>query len=160
GTYVARPANTAGPNAAGINPVNAYVIALSNTPELRVDGTKLINTGNIDARDASEVGLEFAVQKGPFFLQTEYEWFHVDRTDIGLSSPHFDGWYIEGSWVITGERRVYDKQTAAFNAPPVAHPFTWGGGGWGAWELAARYSDVDLNYNAGAPGHAPLASSI
>ncbi len=160
GSYVDRPANTGGPGTGGPSAANAYVIALSNTPELRVDGTKLINTGNIDAAHASTVGLEFAAQKGSLYVESEYEWFDVDRTDPGLASPNFHGWYIEGSWVITGERRVYNKQTAAFDAPPVAHPFSWNGGGWGAWELAARYSDADLNYAEGAAGHAPLADSV
>ncbi|HXQ47145.1 MAG TPA: porin [Caulobacteraceae bacterium] len=160
GSYVARPANTGGPGALGPLAPNAEVIALSNTQELRVDGTKLINTGNIDARNASSAGLEFAAQKQNLLLQSEYEQFNVTRNDIGLSSPNFHGWYIEGDWVITGERRAYNKQTAAFDAPPVAHPFSWGSGGWGAFELAARYSDMDLNFNAGAPGKAPVADAI
>ncbi|HLI66036.1 MAG TPA: porin [Caulobacteraceae bacterium] len=160
GSYVARPANTGGPGAAGPAAANAHVIALSNTQELRVDGTKLINTGNIDARDASSAGVEFAVQKQNFYLQSEYEQFNVGRTDPGLASPTFHGWYVEGSWMITGERRAYNKQTAAFDAPPVAHPFSWIGGGTGAFELAARYSDMDLNFDAGAPGTAPKADAI
>jgi phosphate-selective porin OprO/OprP len=160
GSYVARPANTGGPGAVGPSATNAYVIALSNTQELRVDGTKLINTGNIDARSASSAGVEIALQKQNFLLQSEYEQFNVGRTDVGLTSPTFHGYYVEGTWVITGERRSYNKQTAAFDAPLVEHPFTWGGGGLGAFELAARYSDMDLNFDAGAPGHAPKADAI
>ena len=55
--------------------------------------------------------------------------------------------------MITGEQRLYNASTAAFDGPAVAHPFSLSDGGWGAWELAARYSDADLNFNAGAPRH-------
>ncbi|HEY3814861.1 MAG TPA: porin [Caulobacteraceae bacterium] len=160
GSYVARPADATGPGTSGVTPINAYVIALSNTPELRVDGTKLINTGNIDARHASSEGAEFAAQKGPFLLQSEYEYFDVARDDPGLASPHFDGWYVSGAWVLTGERRRYNTATAAFDGPPVNHPFDLAKGGWGAWELAVRYSDLDLNYRPGQAGTAPSSSTI
>ena len=160
GSYVARPADATGPGTTGVTPLNAYVIALSNTPELRVDGTKLINTGNIDARHADSEGVEFAAQKGPLLLQSEYEHFDVARDDPGLASPHFDGWYAEGTWLLTGERRRYNTATAAFDGPPVTNPFDLKNGGWGAWELAVRYSDLDLNYRPGALGTASSASTI
>jgi phosphate-selective porin OprO/OprP len=160
GSYVARPANTGGPGSLGPSATNASVIALSNTPELRVDGTKLINTGNIDARSASSVGPEFAAEWRNIYLQSEYERFAVDRTDPGLQSPIFHGYYVEAGWVITGERRVYNSQTAAFDAPTIAHPLSPGDHAWGAFELAARYSDMDLNFDAGAPGTAPRASAV
>ena len=53
-SYVDRPANISGPSATGLTPITAEVVGLSNTQELRVDGTKLINTGNIDANHASD----------------------------------------------------------------------------------------------------------
>ena len=162
GSYVLHPANTGGPQATlgGSTALSAQTIAFSNTPELRVDGTKLINTGNIDASNAWSAGLEFAVQKRNFYLQSEYEQFGVGRTDPGLSDPSFHGFYVEGSWVLTGETRKYNTQTAAFDAPSVDHPFSLSGGGLGAFELAARYSDMDLNYDAGLVGHAPGANAI
>jgi phosphate-selective porin OprO/OprP len=160
GSYVINPANTVGPSAAGLGVTpNSEVIAFANTPELRVDGTKLINTGNIPASHASTAGLEFAAEKKNFYVQSEYEWFTVDRKDVP-STPTFSGYYLEGGWVLTGETRAYNKQTAAFDAPPVAHPFSWGNGGIGAFELVARYSDVDLNYHQGAPGAAPSPTAI
>jgi phosphate-selective porin OprO/OprP len=49
--------------------------------------------------------------------------------------------------VITGESRKYDPGSAAWTRPVPVHPFNpvSGEGGWGAWELAARYSIADLN---------------
>jgi phosphate-selective porin OprO/OprP len=160
GSYVARPANASGPNALGVTPATDQVIAFANTQELRVDGTKLINTGNIDARNASTAGVEFAAQKSSLMLQAEYEAFHVSRDDPGLSSPGFHGYYVTGLWTLTGEPRRYNAQTAAFDAPNVAHPFNWSKGAWGAWEIGLRYSDIDLNYHAGAPGTAQPADGI
>jgi phosphate-selective porin OprO/OprP len=159
GSYVIRPPDTSGPTAAGPTPLTSSVISLSNTPELRVDATKFVNTGNIPARHADTVGAEVAVQKQNFLLQAEYENFGVDRSD-GQSSPNFNGFYVSGSWLITGDRRQYNAATAAFDAPAVRHPFQFNGSGWGALELALRYSELDLNYHPGAAGTLQTGSSI
>jgi phosphate-selective porin OprO/OprP len=159
GSYVVHPADTAGPNAAGIITDVSRTLSFSNTPELRVDGTKFINTGNIPAQHAYTGGLEFAAQHSNLLLQSEYQWFGVDRAD-NLSSPSFSGYYVSGSWMITGETKKYNIATAAFDGPNVAHPFSLANGGWGAWEAAARWSSVDLNYRPGAPGTAQTGSSI
>jgi phosphate-selective porin OprO/OprP len=159
GSYVFRPPDAAGPGANGVTPIASYQIRLRDTPELRVDGTQFIDTGSIDASSASEVGLEFAAQKKNFFLQSEYERIHVDRSD-GIASPTFSGWYVEGAWGLTGEARKYSAGTGAFDAPPVKRPFDLHGGGWGAFELAVRYSDTDLNYDAGPAGSVPTVATI
>src|SRR5262249_54897056 len=135
------------------------VIALSNTPELRVDGTKLINTGNIDARNASTLGAEFAAQKSNLLIQAEYEHFSVNRSD-GFASPDFNGYYVEGLWMLTGDARRYNAATGAFDGPAILHTFNPSKGAWGAWELGVRFSDMDLNYNAGAPGTLQKGSAI
>ena len=151
GSYVARPPNTAGAAADGSTPLSARALAFSSTQQLRVDGTKLINTGAIPARNGYTAGLEFAAQKGPFLLQSEYERLGVSRADVA-SHPSFGGWYVEGLWTLTGEPRVYNRATAAFDAPIPAHPFSWGDGAWGAFELGVRYADADLDYHEGLAG--------
>jgi phosphate-selective porin OprO/OprP len=159
GSYVDRPGNTAGPAANGLTPDTGFGIRLKDTPELRVDGTQFIDTGTIPAHNASTIGGEIAAEKGPLFAEAEYESIHVDRAD-NIASPTFTGWYVEGSWVITGESRLYNASTAAFDGPAVKHPFSLTDHGWGAWELAVRYSDADLNYGPGALGTAPVADAI
>ncbi len=159
GSYLVTPPDVAGPPLVAGPPASGAV-TFANTPELRVDGTRLINTGAIPAAHADEAGLEFAVQKKNFLLQSEYEHFDVERTGLGVTNPHFQGWYVEGSWILTGEARKYNSQGAAFDGPPVAHPFDPAAGSWGAFELAARYSDMDLNYHAGVLGAAPAADAI
>lgn len=157
--YVDRPANVSGPGTNGTTPISAFVIALNGTPELRVDGAKLINTGNIDAKNASDAGAEFAVQKGPLFLASEYEHLQVERSDIN-STPEFNGYYVEGTWFLTGETKRYNASTAAFDGPNVAHVFDPAAHSIGAVELALRWSDMNLNYHAGAYGTAPAADAI
>jgi phosphate-selective porin OprO/OprP len=159
GSYVQSPPNTTGPAATGLTPLNAEVIGLSNTQEARVDGTKLINTGNISAKHANTLGLEFAAQKQNLLLQAEYTNFHVDRSD-GIQNPNFHGYYVSGGWVLTGERRAYNTQSGAFDAVPVSHPFNLKNGDLGAWELVARYSDINLNYQPGDFGTAPGAAAV
>jgi phosphate-selective porin OprO/OprP len=39
-----------------------------------------------------------------------------------------------------------------FNNPRIITPFDPASGNWGGWELAARYSDLDLNWHEGAAG--------
>jgi phosphate-selective porin OprO/OprP len=153
-----KPANTGGPSATGVNPLSDTVVAFADTPELRVDATRVVNTGNIDARHAYNEGSEFAAQWHGFLVQSEYDAFQVDRTDPGTTNPNFHGWYVEASWIPSGVARHYNISTAAFDAPPVLHPV--GHGGMGVVELTFRYSTVDLNYEAGAPGTAPVASAI
>jgi phosphate-selective porin OprO/OprP len=160
GSYVARPADIGGPDtAAG---ATRYSVTLQERPELRVDGTRLISTGAINAQHASSAGLEAAVEYGPFFLQSEYEKFRVERRNgvAGLADPEFSGYYVEGSYSLTGERRRFNANTWAFDAPAVDHPFSLADRTWGAWELAGRYSDIDLNFHAGAAGSAPAADAV
>lgn len=144
-SIVAQPAQTtlAGP----------YPVTLTDRPELRVDGTQLISSGAIDASGARHWGLEAAGQWKGVLIQGEYFDYRIDRRNPapGIHDPEFDGWYVEGGWVLTGEARKYNPDTAAFDAPPVAKPFNLKDGGWGTWELAARYSVVDLNSDPFAP---------
>lgn len=160
GSYVARPADTGGPDTAS----NAarYAITLQERPELRVDGTRLISTGAINSRHADTVGLEAAVQFGSLFLQSEYETIKIERMNpaAGVSDPDFHGYYIDVAYSLTGEKRRFNTASWAFDGPPVNHPFSAQDGAWGAFEVAARYSDVDLNYHAGAPGTAPTADAV
>jgi phosphate-selective porin OprO and OprP len=125
-------------------------------PEIRVDGTRLIDTGAINAKTGYMWGLDAGGNIDNFFLGGEYANFTMDReTGIGgtvLDHPNFDGWYVEGSWIITGEAKQYspgaiNNEVGGFNAPLPASPFSFNGHSWGAWELAVRYSNTDLNWH-------------
>jgi phosphate-selective porin OprO and OprP len=160
GSYVARPADTGGPDTAA----NAarYAITLQERPELRVDGTRLISTGAINSRHADTVGLEAAAQFGSLFLQSEYERIKIERMNpaAGAGDPDFHGYYLDAAYILTGEKRRFNTASWAFDGPPVNHPFNAKDGTWGALEVAARYSDIDLNHHAGARGSAPAADAV
>lgn len=113
-------------------------------PESGVTNNYMVDTGDIEnAEDVSRLGLEAAYVNGSLTLQGEYILGRVGR-EAGLSSLTFDGWYVHGSWFITGESRTYRVGTGTFGRVFPSAPFTFKGGGRGAWELAARVSRADL----------------
>jgi len=119
-------------------------IRLSDQPELRIDFNRLIDTGFIPAKTADTWGFELAANWRNFLIEGEYS--RIDVNPLLGTTLSFDGWYVEGSWVMTGESRPYLASSAAYGRPTPAHPFNLSpDGGRGAWELAGRYSVTDLN---------------
>lgn len=111
-------------------------------PELNPGTTRLVDTGLMTGIDSvTRLGAEAATVYGPFSLQGEYMRANVERRD--LSNPAFDGWYVQGSWILTGEPRIYDFKFGTFKNPKPTSIV--GSGGIGAWEIAFRYSGLDLN---------------
>ncbi|MDT8372199.1 MAG: OprO/OprP family phosphate-selective porin [Gammaproteobacteria bacterium] len=108
-------------------------------PEVRVDGSRLIDTGSISNVDEQRsYGVELAGVYGPFSLQAEYTTTDIER-DTG-SDLDFDSWYAYASYFLTGESRTY--KNGIFDRTKVKKAV--GKGGYGAWEVAARYSTADL----------------
>ena len=153
-TYIIHPADQ-GPSATS----GRYALRFRERPELRVDSTRFIDTGTIDADHASAMGVEFAANWKNWLIQAEDTWYSVERRASTQSNPRFSGFYVEGSWVITGESHRYYPATASYQAPRPFIPFD-GHGGHGAWELAFRYSKADLNYHAGLAGLAPPSDGV
>ena len=129
--------------------VTGTPITFSDRPELRVDNITLISTGGVSAKSAYTFGLEGAISYGAFLLQAENFWYGIARSGAaaGVSDPKFNAWYVEGSYVLTGEPRKYSMAAGAFTRPSAAYPFDPSKGQWGAWELAGRYSEADLDYH-------------
>ncbi|WP_316195102.1 MULTISPECIES: OprO/OprP family phosphate-selective porin [unclassified Bradyrhizobium] len=130
----------------------AQTLTLSDRPELRIDPTSLVSTGAIANVSGAQVyGVEAAGNYGPLFFQGEYYWFNIDRTantglpPFGASSLKFQGGYAEASYVLTGESHKYNPASASYGGIAPAHPFSLQGGSWGAWEVAGRFSTIDLN---------------
>jgi phosphate-selective porin OprO/OprP len=156
GQYVFMPNDTTGP-AGGLNP--RYLVQLRDRPELRLDGTRLVDTGAIDSRHVSVIGGEFAATIRNFAMESEYFGYHIDRRNatnpaITPGNPDFHGWYVQGAWVLTGEPRPYNPAEGRLDAPKMNYNWNPAAGTWGAWELVARYSDLDLNYHDCGAGKA------
>jgi phosphate-selective porin OprO/OprP len=147
-------------------------ISLSDPPELTFDsnGFNLANTGALNAEHVSQWGVETAANWGSLYGQAGYFGFNVQRSAIAYattagtqivtpSDDNFSAWYVQGSWLLTGEERLYNPATASFTAPKVAEPFNINKGTWGALELAARYSDTDLNDHENDPASVQVANA-
>ncbi len=106
---------------------------------------RIVDTGSItgDVNSYSLFGGELAAVYGPVSFQGEYIRADVNRAaadDLG-----FDGFYAYGSWFITGESRAYKADKGVFDMVVPKQSFTLKNGGAGAWEVALRYSSLDLN---------------
>lgn len=76
---------------------------------------------------------------GPFGLMTEYI-ESSQKVSSGASTATLDNhaWEVTGSWVLTGEKNSYQGVVPDKAFSPVQ-------GHWGAWELSARYSQLDVD---------------
>jgi phosphate-selective porin OprO/OprP len=126
---------------------NTQTLTLSDRPELRIDPTTLVSTAAIAGVSGAQVySAEAAGTYGPLFFQGEYFWYNVDRNAFApLPSLKFQGGYAEAAYVLTGETRHYNAGSASYGGIAPANPFSLSGGGWGAWEIAGRFSTIDLN---------------
>ncbi len=97
------------------------------------------------SNDQNVWGVELAGRWGPYILQGEYMWANVNRDSSyprnDLRNPggdvHYHGYYVMGSWVVTGETKGYEFDSGTFtNVKPKCSK--------GAWEVLARYSYLDL----------------
>jgi phosphate-selective porin OprO/OprP len=108
-------------------------------PEIHTVDTRPYLTNIDGVEDDDTIGLEAAGVFGPFSLQAEYfdKSINTETDDVD-----FDGWYVYGSFFLTGESRAYEADAGEFGR--VSPKSTVGNGGYGAWELALRYSEIDL----------------
>jgi phosphate-selective porin OprO/OprP len=103
----------------------------------------MVNTGGLIADDIDIYNASLALIYGPLSLQAEYYDARVDQIDG--SNLHFNGYYAYASYMLTGESRPYSTESASFGRLTPHNDFSLRGGGLGAWEVAARYSYLDLN---------------
>jgi len=111
----------------------------------RTDGTFVffnrINTRGDRLRYSGEV----AYYTGPFTIYGEYIQSEEERKGLGTGGRDLPdlfgrGWYVTTTYMLTGETKV-PGQTVVPNrwATPVGPER-----GWGAWELAARFAQLDF----------------
>lgn len=112
-----------------VRPENNLVPPFVDTKDVVSNGIDLINP-------------EFAMIYGPFSVLAEYTQTFVS-TSTGKDLD-FSGYYLEAGYVLTGEHREYRENTGSFNGITPKHNFD-SQGGWGALEIALRYSSLDLD---------------
>lgn len=105
--------------------------------------SRFVNTGRIADSDTL-VGGEFAMVKGPFAIQAEYNILSASLSapEAGQNDPSFSGGYVSASYFLTGESRNYSAKKGSFGGIKPNNPINKGG--LGAWQVAARYDTVDL----------------
>jgi phosphate-selective porin OprO/OprP len=103
-----------------------------------VDTMAIAGVHNADLFDP-----EFAWVCGPFSLQSEFLGSLLQPS--GGPDAFLWGTYVEASYFLTGEHRAYKTSEGAFDRVSPAHNFDLGEGHWGAFQVAARYSYLDLN---------------
>jgi phosphate-selective porin OprO and OprP len=123
-------------------------IRISDRPNIRIDNGNIADSGVITGVNSLlYAGAEAAGVFGPFTIAGEYGKLWIDRPH--LRNATFDGFYIYGSWFITGETRPF--RGGNFDR---VRPFTEvGKDGLGAFELALRYDKIDLSDSPVRPGN-------
>lgn len=105
------------------------------SPETGLTPIHLVDTGVLDGvQHIDRSGLEAAWMNGPLLVQGEY----LNLRAVRRTAADFDthGWYVSGSWMLTGESHTY--QNTVFGKPKPLHP-------WGAIGVGVRYSRIDLD---------------
>ena len=113
---------------------------IGETPEF-AQAPDYVETPFLEGDSLAELHGEASYRRGPLFLYGEYLNSGVRGTPYG--DLNFSGYHLTGSWAITGEVRPYLRRSGVFGRLPVARGVRLGG--WGALELAARFSNLDLS---------------
>ncbi len=102
-----------------------------------------VDTGFLAARAVDTVLTEAAFLDGPFSIQGEYGLATVKLRNG--SRPTFHAFYVFGSYSLTGEMRQYNESRGVIGRIQPRREFRDGSGGLGAFEVAYRFSLIDLN---------------
>ncbi|HXC51595.1 MAG TPA: porin [Candidatus Limnocylindrales bacterium] len=115
------------------------------------DGTKAGTT--IADGDRWRISPQASWYEGPFGLLTEYVRSSQRLSRDGdKATVDNQAWQIRTSWILTGERASPERVDPAY-------PFDFGGGHWGAWQLALRWSSLDVDAAAFRSGFADPSKS-
>jgi len=106
-------------------------------PESDLTNVRMVDTlALINLDQSSRYAAEFAWKLKSVHFQAEYIGINVTRNTA--PDLDFSGWYAQAGWFLTGERRRYNRRTGSFGRTKPKRSF-------GAWEIAVRYSELDLD---------------
>ena len=104
-------------------------------PESHQADTRIVDSGNRAADSYNMYALETAMKFGSITVLGEYMTADVNATTGKDSS--FDGYYLSASYLFNGATRPYATHQGKFKRVKPSKD--------GLWEVAARFSSVDLN---------------
>lgn len=105
----------------------------------------LVDTGIMAADRVIVFVVEGAYRRGPLLLQGEFGGSNVSLRGSD-EVPRFNGFYALAAYTLTGEQRDYRFDSGSFRRPRPERPLLGpGAGGFGAIEVAVRWSQLDLN---------------
>lgn len=147
----------------GVNATTAQSASESNLPSFRSNLGQLsffkyrtaaagatTTTGTFADGERLRWSPQFYYYTGPFGLFGEYVAVDQDVSKINAGAKRSDklkndAWQIVASWVLTGE-------DAGYTNPIPKQPFNLSNGtGIGAWELVARYGEINVDNKAFKP---------
>lgn len=100
-----------------------------------------VDTGPISTHNVNLFAAEGGLVMGSLYMQSEAIYAVVNQ--IGGRTLSFGGAYAYAGYFLTGEVRPYNRRNGVFGrVKPLRNA---GACGWGAWELAGRWSYIDLN---------------
>ena len=152
------------------------VVNLQDRPQMRVDGTRLISTGNVNAKTGQMFSFDFQKATSTELIPGRRSGRNSNSTGSAAAPPLAVSRPVPasvatispsptpplsmvGTWKEPGFSRAkprpihlralaINNEVGAFGNPIPSAPFSLDGDSWGTWELAARYSDTNLNYNS------------
>ncbi|MDG1491340.1 MAG: porin [Planctomycetota bacterium] len=111
-------------------------------PEARSQ-SRWLDTGRIEgAENYQLVGLEGVWNDGPTQIVAEYMNTWVSRADA--QELQFNGGYLQAAYFLTGEHMPWSRKSGTLARQKPEANFA-PGAGWGAWQVAARYSYADFS---------------
>jgi phosphate-selective porin OprO and OprP len=121
--------------------------ANSSAPRFRYRTTNMSNLAVVDTTlaDMDHVNtgiLELSAMYGPLSFQSEFAKSSVSRD----TNPDVDftAWYAQVGYTLTGESRTYKGSDGEFKRLKPKNNFNLKKGKWGAWEVAGRFDQIDL----------------
>ncbi len=109
-----------------------------------------VQSGVFNVDHANLFNLEAARSWGHTLVQAEQTWSHLSLPTGETATVHAG--YITLRHVLTGEVVPYNRSGGVFGRVKPDAPLDISSGNWGAWEVVAQLSNINLNPLFGLPG--------